>query len=117
MIYKCEFTNKKFKWAACIFVNDAMYIINREDNNADEVVRITQERQDKLEGLIKATGGAINEDKLKWWMLIFEWRGGAWSQKKKERMNYTINMKARDGSNAILTQKEVNDLEEILGVW
>ena len=34
-IYKCAFTNKKFEWAACIFVDDATYIINREDNDPD----------------------------------------------------------------------------------
>ena len=37
--------------------------------------------------------------------------------RKREKMNYTISMKARDGSNAMLTQKEVNNPEEILGVW
>ena len=32
-------------------------------------------------------------------------------------MNYIINMKARDGSDVTLTQKEVDDTEEILGMW
>ena len=68
-----------------------------------------------LEGLIKATGGSINEEKSKWWMLIFEWQGSKWKLKKKENMEYEIKMKARDGSEATLTQKEVNGPEEILG--
>ena len=61
-----------------------MYFKNRKDNDADKVARMTQERQDKLEGLIKATGGAINEEKSKWWMLSFEWQGSKWKLKKKK---------------------------------
>ena len=49
-------------------------------------------------------------------MLVFEWQGSRWKLKKKENMEYKIKMKARDGSNATLTQKEVDNLEEILGV-
>ena len=49
-------------------------------------------------------------------MLVFEWQGRKWKLKKKENMEYEIKMKARDGSNATLAQREVNNPEEILGV-
>ena len=70
--YKCAMSEEKFEWAACVFVDNATYFINSEDNNANKVAKMTQERQDELEELIKATGGAINKEKSKWWMLISE---------------------------------------------
>ena len=85
-IYKCSISREKVEYMGCLFMDDAVYVLNTERRDEEHTLEKTQEMQDKLQGLMKATGGMVNPEKCFGWTIGFKWTKGTWRLKKKDQI-------------------------------
>ena len=74
------------KYIGCLFIDDAIYLLNDKSNDKKQVVQQTQKMQSHLDNLLKTTGDAVNPEKCYWWMISFLRTHGTWKMKTKEKM-------------------------------
>ena len=79
-------SGEEVKYIGCLFVDDAVYLLNDESNDKDQVIQRTRDMQGHLDNLMKATEGAVNPEKCYWWMIGFTWTHGTWKVKTKEKI-------------------------------
>jgi len=108
--------NETNQYLGCVFVDDATYMQKSDNHCAKEVVDSTQQTQTILEGLSKATGGALNPTKSFWWMMDFEWKHGIAKIQKDSSRYPDIRLKDKHNNHRILELKKPDTAERILGV-
>ena len=113
---RCAVTKEKTEYVGCLFVDDAVYFSNHETNNAKQVLLKAQEMQYHLEGLTKATGGAINPEKSFWWQIQFQWTHGTYKITKKEKLKGDIHTHDKHGNRSKIKKLGPKETEKILGV-
>ena len=79
--YKCALSGERAEYVACAFVDDTTHFQNSPSNDVNDVLLRTQQNHTTLEGLMKATGGAMNPKKTFWWLIDFQWKNGCWKMK------------------------------------
>jgi hypothetical protein len=84
---------------------------------AEEVLEKIQEGLDTWEGLVKASGGALSNEKSCWWYVDFSFdHKGDWGYKKMEELEGELTAIDVDGNRKALKRLEVNASFETLGV-
>jgi hypothetical protein len=82
-----------------------------------------QKVHDTWEGLLRATGGALRDDKSYWYLLDYQFRGGVWKYRCIEDMpgNIEVNVVNRRGAplpeREVLDRLEPSEARETLGVY
>jgi hypothetical protein len=81
------------------------------------VEEVLEKGLDTWEGLDKASGGALSNDKSCWWYIdfIFDHKRG-WRHKKMEELEGELTAIDVDGTRRVLKQLDVNESFETLGV-
>ena len=115
--FKSAIQQEQNKYLGCVFVDDATYIQTSPRHCAQEAVSLTQESQTLLEGLSKATGGAINPNKSFWWMVDFVWHNGVAKINKDTSGHNDIKIKDKNDNSQTLIKQAPNSAEKILGVY
>jgi hypothetical protein len=88
-----------------------------------EIVPQMQKVLDTWEGLLRATGGALRDDKSYWYLLDYNFRGGVWKYRSIEEMPGDIEVNVVNCQGAPLPDREVLDrlepseARETLGVY
>ena len=62
------------------------------------------------EGLLRATGGAINADKSCWYLLDYDWSGTKWNYRPSITMPGTLELRHASGEIRKLERKEPWDV-------
>ena len=60
---QCTITGDKVKYIGCLFVDNTFYMLNDKTNKEEAVIANMQQMQNHLDGLTKATRGAVNPKK------------------------------------------------------
>jgi len=115
--YKCSLSGESVQYVACAFVDDATHFQNSPTHDIDDVLARTQANQTMLEGLIKATGGAVNPQKTFWWLIDFQWTHGIWRLKTIAQNPAVIRTRDKHENVCDIPRKEVHQEERILGVF
>ncbi len=80
------------------------------------VIMTLQHAVDVWEGGLKATCGAIVQEKTFWYLIYFKWAAGKWYYQSISDSPGEISIKDLNGNRKSLRWCEVNDAQEILGV-
>jgi hypothetical protein len=82
-----------------------------------------QEVVDTWEGLLRATGGALQDDKSYWYLLDYKFQQGRWKYRSKHELHGDIDIQVVDSRGSlrptreILTRLEPSEARETLGVF
>ena len=104
--YRCAISGDKVTYVACAFVDDATHFQNSPTNNVNDVVERTQRNHSTLEGLMKATGGAVNPKKTFWWLVDFQWTNGCWKLKTIAQNPATLTTRDKFEQTQTMPRKE-----------
>jgi len=115
--FKSALLNEHNNYLGCVFVDDATYIQTSPHHCAQDVVQKTQEAQTLLEGLSKATGGAINPTKSFWWIVDFVWHNGIAKLSRDLEKHDNIHIRDKNNNSEVLQKKAPTEPEKFLGVY
>ena len=103
---------------AALFVDDSTYFQTSNDNSLSTTIHETQEAQSLLEGLIEATGGAMNPEKSFWWAMSYRWNsaGDPILESIEDNPGEEIFVRNLQGNLVPLPRRDCTDAERLLGV-
>ena len=76
-----------------------------------------QEQIDHWEGGLRATGGALREDKSFWYLIDYEWKKGKWVYKTIDDTPGDITVRVDKGHREVIQRLEPQEARETVGVW
>lgn len=109
-----------FILAAILYVDDTdLLIIGKKlDMSLDEFFAQTQEAVLDWGKIVQATGGYLKAKKCFWYMLAWNWHKGVPTLRSLRSLpKYRLMIPQKDGSQAQIPLRDVNDSEKTLGVY
>jgi hypothetical protein len=97
--------------------NDSWYSAPTVDTPGEDIVDKAQEMATTWEGLLRATGGAINADKSCWYLLDYTWSGIQWNYRPSITMPGTLQLHHATGEMRDLDRKEPWEALKTLGFY
>lgn len=99
------------------FVDDADTIHTGKAGDTPEMLlNAAQEELNLWEGLIRATGGGLAQDKSDFAVINYDWNQGRWKYTKPDRSN-TMTVHTGHGQRDEIKQLDVGKARRTLGVW
>jgi len=114
--FKCCISGNSFRMVGYFFVEDYTLIpvAPSPDTLTDDTVKLAQHGLDLFVGVIRATGGQVNEDKSKWCLLEFQWYLTGKCRMAENNGTLTI---VNPHGRKTLERLPVTQASQILGVW
>jgi hypothetical protein len=111
--------------AGFAFVDDTdlLHVAPHSSSLTEDLIPQMQEVVDTWEGLLRATGGALRDDKSYWYLLNYKFQKGCWKYKTKPEIPGDIDIKVVDSrgnplpTREILTRLEPSEARKTLGVY
>jgi hypothetical protein len=111
--------------AGFAFVDDTnlLHATPHPSTPAGTLIPQMQQVVDTWEGLLRATSGALRDDKSFWYLLDYKFQQGGWKYKTKTELPRNINIKVVDTRGSprpareTLTRLEPSEARETLGVY
>ena len=97
--------------------NDSWHTAPTVDTPGEDIVDKAQEMATTWEGLLRATGGAINADKSCWYLLDYEWSGTQWNYRPSLTMPGALELRHATGEMRVLERKEPWEALKTLGFY
>jgi hypothetical protein len=102
---------------------DLLHVAPHPSTPAETLIPQMQQVVDTWEGLLRATGGALRDDKSYWHLLDYKFQQGGWKYKTKTELPGDIDIKVVDARGSprpareTLTRLEPLEARETLGVY
>ena len=97
--------------------NDSWYTAPTVDTPGEDIVDKAQDMATTWEGLLRATGGAVNADKSCWYLLDYDWSGTKWNYRPSITMPGTLELRHASGEIRELDRKEPWEALKTLGFY
>jgi hypothetical protein len=117
--FKASITNGTIRLVGYAFIDDTDLIQTGQDGSEPglEVLQKMQDRLNLWEGLVSATGRAMEVAKSTWWLIEFIWDdNGKWRYATKEDIPADLWVKDMSGNRQDVPRLETSQTFETLGV-
>jgi hypothetical protein len=117
--YKAAISGDELRLAGFSYVDDTdlMQSASPEAITTEDILSRMQKGLDSWEGLIRATGGALVNEKSRWWFIDFSFtNNGDWKYKTTAELDGELTAVDIDGKRKPIQRLEFNQPFETLGV-
>jgi hypothetical protein len=116
-MYKMSIEGKQIHFVGYSFVDDNDIIQSGQPGGAFQVLDMRmQAAMDTREGVLWATGGAVDPEKSFWYLIRFCWKNGQWAYVSNEDTSASLSNRNDAGNRVKLESLEVTEAHKTLGV-